>query len=200
MRLFKSLILSVVVVSCVPCASLQGQLVQIFNNGRGGVNIRAPFVRIDTDRFGNTHVRAPFVNINTPPPAYYQPPYYVPAAPYGSYRVPNQPMYANPVPGTTIVQPPTNQFQTAPSTAPRQRGFRRNQRFTNQTNQTNGAQQNRAAPSKQPAESQNKASPSKAPAESPATTPHLKSVLDRQLSPVKPEELPVPRPNDPVKK
>ena len=46
----------------------------------GGVNVRAPFVRVNVDPFGNTSVRAPFVNIN---PAYGGRPVY--PQPYPTY-------------------------------------------------------------------------------------------------------------------
>ena len=105
MRFLPSMLLAISVVIAVSSINpASAQLIRINNNGFGGVNIRAPFVRVNTSPYG-THVRAPFVEVNSPPGRYYQPPYYAPAQPY--YRpVPGQPYYqAPPVPGS-VMRPP----------------------------------------------------------------------------------------------
>ena len=126
-------ILVAVVIGSAPL-TLDAQLIRINNNGFGGVNIRVPFVRVNTSPYG-THVRAPFVEVNSPPPAYYQPPYYAPAAPFYQpapgrpyYRVPTNPRVNGGTPNVAETGPrftptrPGEQSQRlgpAPSTSPR---------------------------------------------------------------------------------
>ena len=50
--------------SMICVSSMQAQIVRLLPGG--GVNVRAPFVRVNVDGAGNTHVRAPFVNIQAP--------------------------------------------------------------------------------------------------------------------------------------
>ena len=124
----------VAVAFCIAPFTSDAQLIRINNNGFGGVNIRAPFVRVNTSPYG-THVRAPFVEVNSPPPAYYQPPYYAPAAPFYQpapgrpyYRVPANPGVVNGVPNSSQMGPrfnptrPGEQSQrlgTAPAVPPK---------------------------------------------------------------------------------
>jgi hypothetical protein len=131
MRIFKSLIFAGLFTLLVSNQA-SAQLVQITPNGYGGVNIRAPFVRIHTAPNGPTHVRAPFVDVNAPPP-YYQPqPYYFPQNYNGGYPpVYGAPVYGlpnsasavvgesrSPGPGSVAPSYPPANFGTPPGNAP----------------------------------------------------------------------------------
>ncbi len=100
MRRVQCLLIAIGLMLCLPGDAAVGQLIRIFNNG-GGVDIRVPFVRVQTDGYGGSYVRAPFVQVVTPTP-------YFPAQPY--YVQPAQPGY---------VQPPTR-YNHAPAYAPGQ--------------------------------------------------------------------------------
>ena len=80
-----------------------GQLIRIFDNGAGSVNIRVPFVRVNVDPVYGTQVRAPLVRVNSPPQ------YYYPRQPYpGRGMAPAYPAQAYPgqmAPGGNAPQP-----------------------------------------------------------------------------------------------
>ncbi len=207
MRFLPSMLLAISVVIAVSFINpASAQLIRINNNGFGGVNIRAPFVRVNTSPYG-THVRAPFVEVNSPPGRYYQPPYYAPAQPY--YRpVPGQPYYqAPPVPGS-VMRPPNQSprfnptrpgqqvraYGVAPGVVPRNRApqatnsqprFQPTQKPTNRSQARTVAKPPASVSPVAPSGTQTKAS----------SNSQLKSVLDKPKPPSLDslEELPEPK-------
>lgn len=194
-------------ICCAPLA-LDAQLIRINNNGLGGVNIRAPFVRINTSPYG-TRVRAPFVDVNSPPPAYYQPPYYAPAVPYYQpaparpyYRVPSNSGVINGVPNASQAGPrfnptrPGEQSQklgTAPSVPPRN-----GQNVVPRSKTTTQAPSSLNFPSTTGKSNDGNAAQQKiVPASQSGKQGVLKSVLEKpEMPPVKQmEELPPPKPS-----
>ena len=97
----------------LPTDSASGQLVRVFNGG--GVQIRAPFVRVNVGPYGGTNVRAPFVRHYSPgyAPGYYPGPY------RGNYPVyPSGTPYPNNSYPNNMVQPGTPAPSYPPSTQP----------------------------------------------------------------------------------
>ncbi len=205
MRSIQLLIPAILVLICWSANSLDAQLIQINPNGFGGVNIRAPFVRVITSPYGS-HVRAPFVSVNSPPPAYYpQPRYY-----QGYYGQPIQPTYgtpyhSQPMPAQQgMIQPqPVQQgaFQQQPV---QRQGVTQPQPVQPQgVIQRQGMMQRQhvvqrppaTAPNRQPHQTRGgtiKSMPVQLGTGQPTPVPALNSVLDRPVKPGSIEELPQP--------
>ena len=216
MRFLPSMLVAICVVFAISSLSpASAQLIRINNNGFGGVNIRAPFVRVNTSPYG-THVRAPFVEVNSPPGRYYQPPYYAPAQPY--YRpAPGQPYY-RPVPGQPYYQAPVapGAVMRQPSPSPRFNPTRPGQQVQSSgvapgvTHRNAAPRVTNRQPGNQPAQKSVNRSQlrtvGKPPSNAAQATPNdaqkkplskteLKSVLDKPSTPSLDsfEELPVPK-------
>lgn len=216
MRFLPSMLVAICVVFAISSLSpASAQLIRINNNGFGGVNIRAPFVRVNTSPYG-THVRAPFVEVNSPPGRYYQPPYYAPAQPYYRpapgqpyYRpVPGQPYYQAPaVPGAVMRQPsqaprfnptrPGQQVQSngvAPGVPPRNAAPRVTDRQPKAQSAQKSANRLQARTVAKPPTNAPQATPNN-PSKNVAPKTELKSVLDKPTTPSLDsfEELPAPK-------